>query len=64
MYRFKQKWEPVITIVTTVPHLPVALDIFTSSANITASHERPLKQSFMYIKKRTGPSQSLAGPHS
>ncbi len=29
---------------------------FTSSANITASHARPFRQSFMYNKKREDPS--------
>ncbi len=42
--------------------IDVSLQIsLMSSANITASHERPLKQSFMYIKMRTGPSTEPCG---
>ncbi len=34
---------------------------FTSSANITASHAVPFRQSFMYNKKREGPNTEPYG---
>ncbi len=45
----------------TSDELSIVRQFFTSSANITASHERPFKQSFMCIKKRTGPSTEPCG---
>ncbi len=39
----------------------IVLHIFTSSANIAASHPRPFRQSFMLSKKRTGPSTEPYG---
>ncbi len=41
--------------------LSIVRQIFTSFANVTASHQRPFKQSFMYSQKRTGPSRDPCG---